>query len=84
MKKMRRSSEGAEESGRRDHQDSLGISIAPAIVCDSGFVSSAPSERCAYSFEYPGFRFAPPWAKFSYAFGVQPLTKLTRMGFSLG
>ncbi len=48
VKKMRRSSEGAEESGRRDHKDSLGISIAPAIVCDSGFVSSAPSERCAY------------------------------------
>ena len=26
----------------------MGFCIARAIVCDSGFVSFAPSERCAY------------------------------------
>jgi hypothetical protein len=30
------------------------------------------SERAAYSYQYPGFRFAPPWAEVSYAFGVPP------------
>ena len=34
--------------------------------------SAALSERAAYSYQYPGFRFAPPWAKVSYAFGVPP------------
>jgi hypothetical protein len=24
--------------------------------------------------EYPGFRYALPWAEFSYAFGVRPLS----------
>jgi hypothetical protein len=26
--------------------------------------SAAPSERAAYSYQYPGLRFAPPWAEF--------------------
>ena len=38
--------------------------------------SAALSERAAYSYQYPGFRFArrfaPPWAEVSYAFGVPP------------
>ena len=38
--------------------------------------SAALSERAAYSYQYPGFRFAhrfaPPWAEVSYAFGVLP------------
>ena len=32
--------------------------------------SAAPSERATYSYQYPGFRFAPPWAEVYYAFGV--------------
>src|SRR6516165_7015453 len=38
--------------------------------------SAALSERVAYSYQYPGFRFAhrfaSPWAEVSYAFGVPP------------
>src|SRR6516225_5329565 len=34
--------------------------------------SDALSERAAYSYQYPGFRFAPPWAEVSYAFCVPP------------
>ena len=34
--------------------------------------SAALSERAAYSYQHPGFRFAPPWAEVSYAFGVPP------------
>jgi len=32
--------------------------------------SVALSERAAYSYQDPGFRFAPPWAEVYYAFGV--------------
>ena len=41
-----------------------------ASALDNSF---APSELCHLFFWYPGFRYAPPWAKFFYAFSVQPL-----------
>ena len=34
--------------------------------------SAALLERAAYSYQNPGFRFAPPWAEVFYAFGVPP------------
>jgi hypothetical protein len=40
--------------------------------------SYAPSERLAYWFAYPGFRYASPWAEFQYAFGVRLLLQQDR------
>jgi hypothetical protein len=34
--------------------------------------SFAPSERIVYLSIYPGFRFAPPWAKLCNRFAVNP------------
>ena len=45
--------------------------------------SAALSERAAYSYQYPGFRFAPPWAEVSYAFGVPPENAQFRAFFTL-
>jgi hypothetical protein len=53
---------------RKTNPTSQTMVVNPRTASDS----FAPSELARFINRCPGFRYAPPWAMFSYAFGLQP------------
>ena len=63
-------SQGAEETNPESQTIAAAMEIPSESLWSQRPDSSAPSAVPSHFFHYPGFRYAPPWAKLPRAFGA--------------